>query len=280
MKTQITALAASLASLVLVTTSARAELLFRYDFNTPETSATLSGTAQAGAAGTGLSGAPADKALDNTAGTMSRSGGGAYYEGAPGTLASFTVTLWFKTDGGQTMGATRLFDNGTQLLGFDGGDIASSQQLTFNSGSSKLGVWSTPLLAVSGEWIFVAISYDGNSGSDNLTFYVGTKGSEEQPGSLSSHTVSADHGSIDWGGSVVTLMFGANTSNGRSLDGWIDNIRFYGSANDATGALDSSAIAGIWTSDMTAAVPEPAVWTWLAGGLAWVATALRRRLTR
>ncbi|EIP99979.1 hypothetical protein OpiT1DRAFT_04513 [Opitutaceae bacterium TAV1] len=280
MKTQSTFLAAFLASLVLVASSARAELLFSYDFNTPETSATSSGTAHIGAAGTGLSGAPADKALDNTAATMSGAGGGAYYEGTLGTLASFTVTMWFKTDGMQTKGATRLFDNGTQLLAFDGADSSGSQKLTFNSGTS-LGTYSTSTLATSGEWIFVAISYNGESNSDNLTFYVGTKGTETQPGSFESSTVTADRGSLNWGSSVVKLMFGANSTNGRSLDGWIDNIKFYGSASDATGALDTIAINNIWQTDMTGTpVPEPAVWAWLAGGLALAATALRRRLTR
>lgn len=255
---------------------ARAELIFKYDFDSGLTSGTLSGKATIGADDTGVTGVSGDAALDNTASTMSGSGGGTYYnysDGALGTLTSFTVTLWFKTDGQQAKGATRLFDNGSQLLAFDGADTGASQKLTFNSGSNS-GViqLSNSVLATAGDWVFVALTY--NADTKSVSLYAGT----EKSASLVSVTGSSSLGAINWGSDpTAKLMFGANTSNGRSLDGWLDNIKFYGSASDGSGALDSEMITSIWKADMTA-IPEPATWVLLSGFCILGAAFLLRRM--
>ncbi|EIP98352.1 hypothetical protein OpiT1DRAFT_02808 [Opitutaceae bacterium TAV1] len=279
------------ASLCLVPLGARAQtLLLHYDFNQPvvdgtvpdrsgnNRDGTLAGSATWGADKTGVSGAAGDHAFDNTASTMGLNtaptgGGRVGYTQSLDSLTSFTISMWFKTDGAQPLASSaRLFDasNGFLLAG------TSNGKLSFNYSGTVLAANATsdPILAAQDEWVFVAVTWDGSvAGQSTVKIYAG---SSAQTVSLVASGTSA---TIVGAQSLAALSFGATGSLGRAFDGWLDDIRVYGETSGASGALSAEALDAIRLADLSQ-IPEPATSATVAGGVALLVLAMcacRRR---
>lgn len=260
-------------------------LLLHYDFNniTDNTvkdlsgngrDGTISGSAVGLTPGVGTSGLNGDYAFNNTNSAMSGAGGGVRVTNANfGALSSFTVTMWYKTDGSQILAATRLFDNGNQLLAMDGVAGTESGNVIFSAdGRTRVrNGTSNSIIQQSDTWIFVALTFDGTLDNNQIKLYVGDDATSASLIAQSNLTWA----NMTWDNS--TLAFGSNTGNGRALDGYLDNIRFYGQETGAGSALNLEQLNAIRTQDLTT-VPEPSTYALLAGLLTFgLALATRRR---
>jgi hypothetical protein len=274
--------------------SASATLIVDYDFNdnasgihanstgsvtTPLTLYSSSST-QAnirGADGSGVSGQAGDYALDigsttDAMGSQATTGGQARtlvnatdFAASIGSLSSFTVTGWFKSSS-QLNFSTQLFALGSSAIVVRSGNTAGNLSLTVNN----VAVGETTganVFGTTNEWVFFAVTYDGTSTTDNLIFYGGTVG-----GSVSViATLSSTNGGMTQPSSASLFV----SPSIRPYDGYMDNIRLYGSASDATGALSASAVQGVYAS----AIPEPSASSMalVIGGLALSLILVRRK---
>lgn len=147
-----------------------------------------------------------------------------------GSLNGFTVTFWIKPSASLLGGFfPRFFSLGTngtvdrgnagslQLLNNGNFQPGTSVQAFVNgtqTSTSGFGTFNMP----SGEWRFLALTYDGAS----LKFY---GGSESNTVALLSSTPFAA-GSVNLG-NLGTLMLGNRLSQDRAFRGWLDDVRFY-----------------------------------------------------
>ncbi|RRJ95106.1 LamG domain-containing protein [Opitutaceae bacterium TAV4] len=267
-----------LTTFVPVVVRAQSGPLIRYDFASVtgdliedvsgnNRSGSLIGTGVQGADKTGVSGQTGDRAFNNTASTMGYNtvptGGGGVSAPSLGNLSSFTVTLWFKTDGKQPLkNSARLFDasNRFVLAGLASGRVA----LTYNLGSGNSGTLidvtdTTTLANQDPSWVFIALTYDGTSttGLDNVKIYAGSASeSVKLIGSNSSVSITGIQ-------NLPTLYFGVNgPAGGRAFDGWLDDIRVYGNASTGAGALSIEALDAVRLQS----IPESAMTALFAGG--------------
>lgn len=264
--------------------SATASLILHYDFDeisgnsVPDVSengngGTLSGTAANQTAGTGLSGQSGDYAFNNTASAMASStsgtGGSVLNTSGLGELSSFTITMWHKTDSTLLSGARFLDLNATAA----GGEALS---MFYNNGKLRvLGVDSPDAAKSTFEgsgWVFVAVTFDGTAdGGGVLNYYVGDGSSLV---SLGSQSVAAT--AVDWGDSGALLTIGANTANGRALDGWIDDVRIYGANGSAAGALDLASLSTVYAQGLSG-IPEPSSYATVAAVAVFAGVVVNRR---
>jgi hypothetical protein len=155
-----------------------------------------------------------------------------------GLVNSFTVTMWWKKlDSWQSDNlGPRLFVMGQPGGSFnDAGSVANSiglkyqaaNQLYFdiNATSTYTAAATFPANLPLNTWIFLAITYDGTY----VNIYEGT---DTAATTLISTTTAAGQ-TVDFG-STGTVCIGNRRDRGRSLDGWIDDFRFYTGAADAT----------------------------------------------
>ncbi|MDR1282641.1 MAG: LamG domain-containing protein [Opitutaceae bacterium] len=275
------------AALCLVPTGLRAQsLLLHYDFNQPvangtvvtDTSGngrngTLAGSAKWGADKTGVSGMAGDHAFDNTASIMGdnndpATGGALRYGQSMENLTSFTISMWFRTDGTQPLAnSARLFDSLSEFLLAGTGDGKAS----FNLAGAVLAANpdANPVLALAAqnEWVFIAVTWaDGAPGQQSTAkIYAGASA---QAVSLVASGTSATTGPA----SLTSLSFGANWWLKRPVDGWLDDIRVYGETSGAAGALSLETLDTIRLAGLNQ-IPEPATSATVAGGGALLALA-------
>jgi len=154
-----------------------------------------------------------------------------------GTVSNFVVTMWFKQDSLMSgtigprlflLGAGAPADTGAaNSIGFK---FQMANQLYFQMG----GITASATFATnlpSNQWIFVAAAYDGQ----DITIY---EGSETNAATLISTTPTVTNINL---GSNAALYIGNRQDRQRSLDGWLDDVRFY------IGAASASFIEGIRT---------------------------------
>jgi hypothetical protein len=276
-KFKITAALLNPLAVILATTSALpAAQLLSYQFNDATNSATAAATgtvagsapalnivapALIGADGSGVSGAPTDRALNNTAatsmgGTTNSSGGRATHAAdfeSIDNLLKFTVSGWFKTDSTSPLGGNAiLVANRSGVAGFDlHGDpnTPGNLILAVDNGSN-----TSPGFGATQQWVNFAVTYDGTilQPGPNVFFYAGgintpltlvgsgtnTNGSGNDPADNETNPLSI--------GSRV--LFG--TVDADPFDGLLDNIRIW---NDIQ---PLAALESLRQSDATA-VPEP-----------------------
>lgn len=253
----------------LISTPSQAELLLHYNFNgitqenvAPDVSgnnnngAVLGGSGAWGANQTGVSGKLGDRAFDNTKSTMGSAladtTGGAIIAPAMGNLTSFTISMWFKTDGNQSIsGSARLFDaNGMLLAGAHQNGVASFQMN--NKEIAQNWAATNSILTTQNEWVFIAVTYNGESttGLGNVNIYVGS--ANDSVVLVASNTVA-----ITGAQSLVTTYFGSTSTYGRAFDGWLDDIRIYGDTTGDSGALLIEALDEVRLAGLNQ-IPEPA----------------------
>lgn len=259
-------------------------LLLRYDFSTfvdgvvkdgsgNNHDGQITGLGTWGADQTGVTGLAGDRAFNNTAsimGSTSANTGGAVVAPALGNMTSFTISLWFKTDGAQFLtGSARLFDMGTLLLAGVG-----SGKVSLNAGATVLAANGTAdtSIAAQNSWVFIAVTYDGTSatGLNNIKIYAGS--------ATGAVTLVATNTSSSLTGaqSLAATYFGANAVLGRAFDGWLDDIRVYGDASGAAGALSETELNAVRLAGATG-IPEPSSAAVIAGGAGLAAVAALRR---
>lgn len=207
------------------------------------------------APGGGVSGFPWDRAFANTGpsdqGRFASSPTNGFRadqpdNGAPDSLASFTISGWFKTELADTFlpnATPRLVNNHDGGTG-SAGDGFNLQFLTGSEGDLKLevdddtggGVNTTgePYSAKQ-TWVFFAVSYDGTLSIDNVHFYVGFRSDAEAGGGPGSAavalvtTASLDRGAVD--GESADLNLGNRSDHDRPFKGFLDEIRIDDSAS-------------------------------------------------
>lgn len=244
----------------LALSAAPPEPVYFFDFNTPGKVEASKGSDPSnmvfrtpekkegdlhGPAGSGLTGAPADLALDGTAAsTMGKEGVGglASIKGAHLAARSFTVTGWIKAEGDKPVGdGARIVEMVSPEGGFfvfgDATDGTLATIINGNAISGEKGVYGAI-----GSWIFFAVAYDGES--SQITYYIGSP--SEPATETGNKPVSA--GILADINSPLMLLNSGNFE--RPFKGWMDNFRLFASANDSSGALSPEQIEEIRKQDL------------------------------
>jgi len=271
-------------TLYLVQTVQAQTAILEYKFNETGTTAPSTGSDatavtlrnSAGAAtdlhsadGLGVSGVTGDRAFDNTASTsMGGSGGRADQAdlAAIDTLTSFTLQGWFKTDGSTAIGGG--ISKAVVLHNTSGIAVnAAGFELFGQQGDLKLAVddsnASTSAYGDTQSWVFFAVTYDGTLASNNVKFYKGSGTSTVTQ--LGTQTV--NKGQVD----SDTDGLGIGNESGSSnfpFDGFLDNIRIFGSQSDNSGVLTLAQLESIRSGD----VPPTVISTSPANGVIGVGT--------
>lgn len=283
----------ALGLIALATTGLHAQtLLLEYDFNIGGTSATtavdtsghgLNGTflnsgstATALQTATGVSGNAGDLAFDNTASTGMGEGfsGGKVYTtiGSAesfGTLDSFTVSMWLNPTANFTNIATvfNLRVGSTSIITLAARSVGDGRvNLTVEGVQGVTNSNTVPLSLNS--WNYLAVTYDGSSGTNNVTFYLGSTTTSV----TAATTVSVNAGTVDASGALTLSLGNAGANFTRPFDGLMDNVALY------SGALNTTALEALRMEAI--AVPEPAAVVTLLGGLGAIALASGRGIRR
>lgn len=272
--------------------------LFEWNFNDAVTgpggvpgstpAGTIRGTGTVGAPGSGVSGQSGDRAFNNTESTMGYLGGNVFYSGNGfGLQESFTVVMWFKTDGGSLSAGTRLLQfnsntgTGAQglLFAVGAGGILNINDHANNTRLAQVDMAGTPL-ELDGEWVFLAVTYDGTKAADSTTTVYAGSASQTvvELSNVSGGTTSSRTGAWQFSNSNIGMSFGGYTTGGDndfSVDGYMDNIRLIGGSG-GSGALDAAALNQIRLNDLQN-IPEPSAAYGLALAAAGAVYLMRRR---
>lgn len=223
-------------------------------------------------AGAGVSGLSGDRAFDNTASRymgrgdgLPNAGGIANQSDLDGIdkLASFTLQGWFKTVPGQTMGNfARLFDNHNDSISPQGGfelyggrnvnGPVDPGKLTLLLDGSELST-TTASYQEQDTWMFFAVSYDGTLTSNNVKFYKGTRTSPVilidsltlNKGTVNSEPTGLGIGNRDRRPSIP------NQVRDRPFDGFLDNMRIFGTPTGKGGILSLSELEALRARDVS-----------------------------
>lgn len=273
---------------LLVTSASAQTALLHYTFDgasgdasdfgaAPAANGSLEGTAARAAGGPSPIGAAGSSvhSLDFTGGdAYVDAGNGAKFDG----LSQFTVTGWINLQGDPT-GNLR-FVSKQAASTYDGFSFQLKDPSSGTRSASNFGL----TMFVGGEngfqydlgspggtfdadnkWLFLAVTYDGTSSADNVSYY---SGNEIAP-VLLSHSTTINAGALN--DSTARVMIGrtdAAPTASVNPDAFIDDVRIYSGVLDAT-QLD----------DVRLAIPEPSTYATIFGGLALVgAFVYRRRL--
>jgi hypothetical protein len=220
----------------------------------------------------GVSGNVGDYAFNGSAATGMGSGdtgpravynsAGANPDLATGSLASFTISGWYRTDVGQQLkDLARLLGSSTMTL--QGGGSANTElTLSFTStagakstGSTSFSTAYSPIAT----WVYFAVTHDSNiTGGPNTFFYAGSQSSSVSL--VNSATISSPAPWVGWTtASDGPVWANAHASAGgiRPFDGYLDDLRVYGESTGGGGALS---LAALETGRLESlAVPEPSV---------------------
>lgn len=217
--------------------------------------------------GLGVSGSAGDRAFDNTASTtMGGSGGRAEQAdvAAIDALTSFTLQGWFKTEGTAPLGTNaRLFYNFAGSKGFDlYGKSAINGDMTLGVDNGDADT-SGAIYGDTQTWVFFAVTYDGTLASNNTKFYKGSGTSTvTQVG-----TRTVNKSAVDDEGTGLGIGNKSGSSN-FPFDGFLDNIRIFGTQTGNSGALNLSQMETLRSGD----IPPSIISTSPTSGITGVGT--------
>lgn len=254
-------------------------LVLGYDFNDAASSAsaaavsgasvstamTLSNGAVIGANGSGADGASGNRAYVNSGAPFTASEDNGQVSLPLSTVGSFTLSFWYKANGNPVGGwniASYNANNGILMQG-----TATSNTLGVNvDGGSGANLATGQTL--NGNWIFLALTYDGTLATNHLKLYTGTTSATATLAAQQSYGV----GDVSF--PATTFYLGNNSALNRPSPGSYDGLRFYtGASASGAGALNLSSIQGLQTQT----IPEPATWALLAISMTTVMVLRRRR---
>jgi hypothetical protein len=204
-----------------------------------------------GAAGSGVSGLPTDRAFDNSAATgMGTNGRGGRARGTPPPdapeLDSMTLSGWYRAESAPAGNFARLFfwDGYRQLYACPDGVLRLSVAAGQMAGSP-------PVYLEVGQWVFFAVSFDRNKKSNNVQFWKGTR---TKPVTLvATRTVSSgpfrpSHYRFTLGNSYF------NSTPTQPFDGWLDNFRLHG-GRGSSGVLSEAELEALRRADVAGKTP-------------------------
>lgn len=211
--------------------------------------------------GGGVSGLSGDRSFNNTFAIRMGVGNNSDNAGrianqadlsAVDNLSSFTLQGWFKTAPGQTLGSfARLFDNHSDKVSPQGGfEVYGGVNANGPTGPGKLSLLvngsqaSTTTAAFSEQntWVFFAVTYNGTSKTNNVKFYKGTKTAPVKlvntltlaKGAMNSEPTGLSIGNRDRRPLDPTQV------RDRPFDGFLDNMRIFGTKTGGGGVLSQS----------------------------------------
>lgn len=292
---------AFMASLLIAwATPLSAEILF-YSFNEAGTQALATGSGATGgnpvlnllgnggapadlhsADALGVSGLAGDFAFDNT--VSSGIIGAAHAQHAADVdsidaLAAFTLAGWFRlpTSATESLGRqAAIIENGPVSVLDEPAGYRLRGGAAANSGTLELRVNRDQIIESSnayseiGDWVYFAVSYDGNASSSNVKFY---KGTTTTPVSLVD-TLSLDAGPVLQ--DAIPLTLGVTQTSGLTLgsfNGLLDNVRIYGQVESL------STLEAARRNDVLG-VPEPSSFVLVGIGIALLHQHRRRSFRR
>ena len=172
------------------------------------------------------------------------------YDDATDGLVSITLQGWFKAS--SVIGSlARIFAKQSGNTGFlllaTGSGVLS---LEINNVARSI---SSGQYSEIGQWVFFAVTYDGTATTNNVRFY---KGSTITPVALL-ETRTLNQGKAATNNAGVTY---ANADGlQRPLDGFLDNLRIFGSKTDGRGAMTASQLEWFRNKDVQNLIDVPAV---------------------
>lgn len=207
--------------------------------------------------GSGTTGLPGDRCLDLSAATgMGSNGKGPLArhltdDNAIDDLTSFTLCGWYKTPYA-TAGYARFMNNSGSGWGWElscgGGstlaiDIYPPTKATATAPASSFNDLN--------KWVFFALTYDGTSNTNNVRIYRGylnATEAEARPVFACISTNTADKGKVLEPDGNAVFVIGNTYSYDRPFRGYLDDMRVYGHHDDASGALDATAVQAVWAA--------------------------------
>jgi hypothetical protein len=267
-------------ALAISTTSAQT-LLINYNFDEASGDAIDHGTA--GANGTlvenatrtptGMGVAGMGRALDLTATSGLRYVTAGEVPALDG-LQAFTLTTWLNLQSAPT-GNLRLLAN-QEATTFDGfswniADSAAGGTRTASNfgvrlfvGGSTAFAFDTAAVTLDADdrWLFLAVSYDGSSTSNNVNYYVG----DETGAVFLAATTTINAGTLNPAARFNVGHTDAAITANTAPPGYLDDSRVY------SGVLDLAQLEAV----RLAAIPEPSTYAVIFGGLALLVVAGRR----
>jgi hypothetical protein len=197
----------------------------------------------------GVSGKPGDHAFDLTSATgmgattpNSTGPAGVVWSKSPGLasladVSSFTLTGWIMPTATVTNAARIVSSPAVTLM------AGVENRITLQVNGTSASIQSDPAYDAVGNWIFVAVTYDGTRTADNVTYYVGSK----EAGSLAkAGTVTVAAGKLKpLTGQFLIGNNSTNSASTRPFMGLIDNIALYASRDNADGVLTVEQIEAV-----------------------------------
>lgn len=157
--------------------------------------------------------------------------------GAFDNLLSFTITGWFKTTDNVPLNsnAQLISAEGTALIRANpnGFRLTGSVYWDSNKHETVVGAQGVNNLQQNEKWVFFALIYDGTQQFDTLKII---HISDPSHVAIASHDLS-HIGSLRSDG-ASSLILGDRSFNDATFRGFLTDIRFFGSYEDASGALD------------------------------------------
>ena len=206
-----------------------------------------------------------DRSFDNTASLVMQGLGGIALnptDESVSVLKSWTVSGWYKTDGTQIFGngGTVIFQSPTCFVCTPGvgnsgfavrGEWGNGFRTTVNGVNTGIGIAGNQWLDAN-TWVFFAVTYDGTEDITNLNYYRGYRNETE----AAAHPVEVTKTAFDTFPHGETLpspgiSIGNRTDDmSRAFDGFLDNIRVFGSRVDGGGALVPAQIEAVRAWDL------------------------------
>ena len=207
-------------------------------------------------AGMGVSGEPNDRAFDNSKASRMGQRGTGYGRAVSqekwldviGFQQFLTIQGWFKAENPFDAGAVLSVVPGVFDVRHTSNVQGVMRFMTYHK--TLVNVTSPPVYNRVGEWVFYAITWDGSKTKDNVKFYLGSTREAVRLISTGSLDVPMEYDNNSHLFLGDTNVGDPNTNFIRPFDGYIDNVRVFGSDKDTTGILSLEQLEQIRTGDL------------------------------